>query len=172
MLQDVISNMTKKICEFEFILIPFKVRPTKDPRQNIHEEYDKKNEKELLPYGEGSFCKFSIDPKYNRPGIYIWDSNNKPKYVGETSGPLSERVYGYGHISPANCWKPKGQATNVKINYKICREIEEGNEIKLYFCEQNTSEEKRREIEREIMAELDPLWNNKDVELTRHVDSD
>jgi len=37
--------MTKKICGFEFILIPFKVEPTKDPRQNIHENYNKKNEK-------------------------------------------------------------------------------------------------------------------------------
>ena len=49
---------------------------------------------------------------------------------------------------------------------------EKGNEIKLYFCEQNTSEEKRIEGERKIIAELDPLWNNKDVERTRHVDSD
>ena len=59
--------MTKKICGFEFILIPFKVEPTKDPRQNIHENYNKKNEKKLLKYGEGPFCKFRIEVKYDPP---------------------------------------------------------------------------------------------------------
>ena len=58
------------------------------------------------------------------------------------------------------------------LTYYDFGKIEKGNEIKLYFCEQNTSEEKRIEGERKIIAELDPLWNNKDVERTRHVDSD
>ncbi len=163
--------MTKKICGFEFILIPFKVEPTKDPRQNIHENYNKKNEKKLLKYGEGPFCKFRIEGKYDKPGIYIFYSNNKIRYVGQTERSLEKRIYDYGQISPANCWDG-GQGTDIKINYKICEEIKKGNEIKLYFCEQNTSEEKRIEGERKIIAELDPLWNNKDVERTRHVDSD
>ena len=139
-------------------------------RQNIHEKYNKKNEKKLLKYGEGPFCKFAIEARYDKPGIYIFYSNNKIMYVGQTERQLVERIYDYGHISPANCWE-RGQSTNIKINYKICEEIEKGNKIELKFCEQNTSKEKRIEIEREIMAELDPLWNIKDLELTTHVDS-
>ena len=149
---------TKDVFGLVFNFVTFKVAPTKDLRKNVHEKYEKKTEKKLIPFGDGPFCEFKISTDYNKSGLYLYYSNGVLKYVGITVRPLYSRINEYGRISPINCWTG-GRHTNVKINHKIFKEIEKGCNVELFFCEKDLPKTELELIEKRIINEYNPPWN-------------
>lgn len=106
----------------------------------------------LHKYGGGPFCSFTISTKTNKEGVYLITVNDKITYLGECEN-LSRRFNpGYGKISPRNCFLG-GQSTNCRINNKIHEVANE--KVKVYFHETKN----RFEVERELIMQLDPIWN-------------
>ncbi len=135
--------------------------------------------KALNRYGNGPFCKFRINMDITAPGVYAILENEKVKYIGQTMN-LTNRFNGsggYGSISDANRYKPKGQATNCRINNKILMSCLMNNCITLWFfpiaefeikAKQTTLEEekelnkkglKRKKIEDTLISAICPVWN-------------
>ena len=142
---------------FEFVT---KIIPELDQDGNIkkyfpQKRYAKRNEKELHKYGEGQFCKFKIPNDYkDKEGVYILTIDNEAMYVGECVD-LSKRFnYGYGNISPRNCYKG-GQQTNCRINKIIYLETSNNKSVYLFFKETDD----RNNLERKLIKKINPNWN-------------
>jgi hypothetical protein len=115
-------------------------------------KFDNLNNLPLHKYGGGQFCSFTISTKTNKEGVYLITVNDEITYLGECEN-LSRRFNsGYGNISPRNCFLG-GQSTNCRINNKIHEAANE--KIKVYFHETNN----RFEVERELIMQLNPIWN-------------
>ena len=149
------SNNLKE--KFEFIC---KIEPHTNSKGEIkkiypHRDYDDKENKELLEVGTGPFCKFKI-PKDNdkRSGVYYLLVNEEIKYIGECKNLLNRFNWGYGNISPRNCYKG-GQITNCRINSFILNSYIEGEEIYLFFYETDN----RFRVERKLINYYQPKWN-------------
>lgn len=97
------------------------------------ENYNNIKNLPLSKYGEGTFCKFSINAK-EVPGVYIWVVDNDIIYIGETVNLRSRFNQGYGVIYPRNCYLG-GQPTNCKMNKVALEYSNAGKEVKLYFYE-------------------------------------
>jgi len=117
--------------------------------------YHNKKGLELHNYGNGSFCKFKIPNDYQKAGVYIIVVDGLPKYVGESENLSTRFNAGYGNISPRNCYTPRGQQTNCRINRLILESIKKGNKIKLLFQETNN----RVRLEEQLIQEINPEWN-------------
>lgn len=108
----------------------------------------------LNSYGHGPFCKFRITRNINKSGVYAIVINDEIKYIGECLD-LSRRFnYGYGNISPRNCFVG-GQETNCRINSKILNEANIGNQTSIWFFESN----ERKHIEDVLLSSNNPDWN-------------
>jgi len=119
------------------------------------ERYDNKNNLKLNKYGNGPFCKFTIDKKFlNKTGVYALTVGNEIKYVGECDDFFNRYSMGYGNISPRNCFDG-GQPTNCRINSHILSSIKENKSVKLYFLETKN----RFKIEYELIQSQHPPWN-------------
>jgi hypothetical protein len=118
------------------------------------ERYDNKKNLKLNNYGKGPFCKFSIDKKYSKTGVYVILVNDLIEYVGECDNLFKRFGMGYGNISPRNCFEG-GQLTNCRINSKISSLLNSNHEIHLYFFETN----QRFKIEHELIIRNNPSWN-------------
>ena len=118
--------------------------------------YDNKAGLPLLQNGDGAFCQFGIAADHV-PGVYLWVSDGRIIYIGETAD-LAERFNnGYGHIAPRNCFI-RGQSTNCKMNKVVLAYYESGKTIRLYFCQ--TAEHKR--VELELLNKINTPYNVKD----------
>ena len=83
-----------------------------------------KNEK-ILPlnkYGAGPFCKFRIPKNNNLSGVYAITVDEYIVYIGECEGLSNRFNWGYGHISPKNCYTNlKRQPHKLILNLKSAR---------------------------------------------------
>ena len=137
-----------------------KISPESDNSNKIieffpQERYDNKNNLKLNRYGNGPFCKFSIDKKFqNKTGVYILTVDDQVKYVGECDDLYNRYDMGYGNISPRNCFDG-GQPTNCRINSNILSAIKSNNSVNLYFLETPN----RFKIEHELIQSQLPPWN-------------
>lgn len=110
----------------------------------------------LSIYGDGSFCKFSINYS-NAPGVYLWVVEKEIIYIGETSNLNRRFNQGYGTICSRNCFVG-GQNTNCKMNKVVLSFYENGKKIELYFHE--TYDYKK--IELELLRNIKTSFNVKD----------
>ena len=110
----------------------------------------------LHKHGDGSFCKFGISVPRGLVGVYALLVDGKVRYIGECEDLRKRFSYGYGNISPRNCYKG-GQGTNLKINRQVLEVTKAAGRVDLYFYE--TSE--RKKIERQLLNSYSPPWNDK-----------
>ena len=107
----------------------------------------------LHRYGEGEFCRFRMSGLPEAEGVYCLFSDGNLRYVGETID-LRQRWYGYGHISPRNCYDG-GRQTNCRVNKLILHEVRKGVTLTLWFL----CTTRRKEVEAELRQRLQPPWN-------------
>jgi hypothetical protein len=111
--------------------------------------------RDLLPGGEGPFCKFSVSNKWlGRPGVYVVIVDGALVYVGECECLVRRVNQGYGRIAPRNCFVG-GQSTNVRINRLIREAVLQAQTVELAFCCTDT----RKRIESRMINILTPRWN-------------
>ena len=115
--------------------------------------YSKKGTVALNKYGTGPFCRFRVSGLPNSSGVYIYVIDDEPIYVGRAQD-LNARFYGYGLISPKNCYIG-GQETNCRINTLVYEACVEGRTIDIYVHE--TPEYVT--LEAQMIAALRPRWN-------------
>lgn len=115
------------------------IEPRKDIDGEIKEYfpqnlYDGKETSKLNPYGDGTFCKFSISTFdwTGVAGVYAFFSDDVLIYIGQAYDFAQRINQGYGNISPRNCYVG-GQETNCRINQSILQELKSGHHVALYF---------------------------------------
>lgn len=116
-------------------------------------EYENPQGLRLLPDGEGTFCRFSIDGPA-APGVYLWVLDGEILYIGETTDLWRRFNEGYGHISPRTCYAG-GQNTNCRMNQVVLAYARAGRAISLYFYQ--TSDHKR--VELELLQHVETQYN-------------
>lgn len=154
------DNKMKKLLEYDFKFIQ-KIEPVINKDGNIKEfqpQNKYKNDKnlELNKHGEGSFCKFSIDPIWSGvSGVYVFFINHELVYVGQCIDFAKRFNQGYGYISARKCFSG-GQSTNCKINKLVLNSTKENKEVELYFLITNNYDK----IERDIINQYNPPYND------------
>ena len=125
-------------------------------------DYPKRHCTPLNKYGEGPFCRFSLnDPSYSRAhGVYALFDDDNLLYIGKTVNLLQRYNNGYGNIQPVNCYVG-GQSTNCKINAMILQKYQSKKHVYLFFCETNDYDA----IEQELITALHPPYNAQHAEL-------
>jgi hypothetical protein len=119
------------------------------------DRYENRGHLRLSKYGSGPFCKFTIPNAYQTKGVYALIVNEQARYVGECEN-LSKRFNaGYGNISPRNCFHPKGQPTNCRINNEIYKTTSAGDHVSLWFFQTANYET----VEFALRAALNLVWN-------------
>jgi hypothetical protein len=88
--------------------------------------------------------------------VYVIAVDGKAMYVGETENLTTRYNYGYGLISPRNCFKG-GQSTNCRINAFILTESSQGRVVELWF----TPSTDRKGLESSLIRDVRPPWNRK-----------
>ena len=158
----------KVLEEYEFRFV-CPIEPKKNSEGKCIENYpssryDNKAGLKLHDHRE-PFCDFSIDKKFTEnTGVYIFLVNREIKYAGQcqyrvnTDHALRQRIRDYGNISPRNCYDPKGQSTNCRINKIIMDCTNKGEVVELYFLELEDRKE-INDIERHIIQKCKPPWN-------------
>ena len=118
--------------------------------------YAKAAQKRLNRHGAGPFCRFDVSGLPDASGIYAVTLNRRPVYVGIGKS-LKQRwgPQGYGRISPRNCYVG-GQSTNCKVNHAILQGVQHKQAVDLWIHEM----EEPRTLERQLIRELDPPWND------------
>ena len=128
------------------------------PRTDMPQKrYANAAQKRLNRHGAGPFCRFDVNDLPDTSGIYAVTLNGKLAYVGIAVKSLKQRwgSQGYGRISPRNCYVG-GQSTNCKINHAILRAVRQKQIVDLWIHEM----EWPRTLERHLIRELDPPWND------------
>ncbi len=142
---------------FEFVE---NISPVVDDDGNIkvyypQDQYYKKNITPLNKYGEGAFCKFSIDPKWSgKAGVYAIFFNDQLSYIGQCVDFAIRFNTGYGNIAPINCYVG-GQSTNCKINKLVLNAVEEQKTVALYFYATRDYDA----VERKLITHYQPVHN-------------
>lgn len=110
----------------------------------------------LNAWGEGPFCKFSLQELSAEAGVYVLAVDGGIRYVGRTEN-LRQRwgPSGYGSISPRNAFVG-GQSTNCKVNHLILDAALSEARVTLYF--RPTAD--HTEIEAALIRNLEPPWNS------------
>lgn len=151
--------MLKKLLDYDFEFVQ-NINPILDNDGNIkvfypQERYNKRDELELNEYGSGSFCKFSIHPKwFGVSGVYSIFINDKLVYIGKTLNLGKRFNAGYGTISPRNCFVG-GQTSNCKINNLILNSVAASKIVTIYFHYTNNY----NEIEKILISHYNPKFN-------------
>ena len=154
------STKTMTVFGYKFSFLQT-IKPLCDDNNNIikfypQEKYDNKNNFPLSKYGNGAFCRFSIEAPQTS-GVYLWVVDNAIIYIGETEN-LSQRFnIGYGNISPRNCYVG-GQSTNCKMNKIVLELYEQGKIIDLYFYETKDY----KSVELDLLRNMKTPYNVKD----------
>lgn len=110
----------------------------------------------LHKHGEGPFCKFGISVPLGLVGVYALLVDGQVRYIGESEDLRKRFSYGYGNISPRNCYKG-GQGTNLKINRRVLEVAKAAGRVDLYFYGTNA----RKQVERQLLDIYSPAWNDK-----------
>ena len=155
-----VTNATPKILgHYSFEFVGF-LEPDCDANGGVlrllpQPNYAKASTFGLHRYGDGPFCRFRWNAT-SRAGVYAFLVGHDARYVGECINLASRFNSGYGQISPKNCYKG-GQQTNCRVNNLVLGACERGEHIGVWFhaCEQ------RKEIEKELIGELQPRWNRR-----------
>ena len=110
----------------------------------------------LNRHGSGPFCRFAVAGLPAAPGVYAVTVAQKLVYVGIATD-LKRRwgSSGYAQIQPKNCFRG-GQSTNCKMNHAILLAARDGLAIRLWIHRT----ENPRPIEKRLIAELSPPWND------------
>jgi len=109
----------------------------------------------LNPYGDETYSKFSIKVHLHEIGLYVYARGSEIVYIGKTTDSIGKRInYGYGNISPKNCYLD-GQATNCHLNSLITKCW---NEVSFYFHSENNPSE-INQLERRLINRFQPKWN-------------
>jgi len=113
----------------------------------------------LNPHGDGPFCRFQLPALSASSGVYAIVIGEDVVYIGECQN-LSERYgpRGYGVIHPRNCFVG-GQSTNCKVNSRVLSAIKDGFTPTLCFVPE--TEAHRKDVERDLVAKLQPQWNGR-----------
>lgn len=118
------------------------------------ERYEKAGTSRLHNYGHGTFCKFRISVPEGLVGVYAMVVDGVVSYIGECTDLRNRFNYGYGNISPKNCYVG-GQATNCHLNQRILNVTKDGGRVDLYF--HPTAQ--RKMVEKQLIARYSPPWN-------------
>ncbi len=150
----------KKLLSYEFHFVQ-NITPVIDRNGNVQEfhpqdKYNKKDQYKLHKYGDGAFCRFSIDPlKWSGvSGIYAYFIDDRLVYIGQALDLAKRFNQGYGYIAPRACYDG-GQPTNCKMNKIVLNAINDKKTIELYFC--ITGDFHR--IERDLIGHFNPIYN-------------
>lgn len=110
----------------------------------------------LNRHGYGPFCRFSVVGLPAAPGVYALTVAQQLAYIGIATKSLRERwgPRGYAEIQPRNCFRG-GQSTNCKVNHAILWAAQRRLAINLWMYETAIP----RPIEKRLIAELAPPWN-------------
>ena len=143
-----------RVCEIKAKSENGKIK--EDAPQNRYKNYKKLK---LHKYGNGKFCSLFPVKVGHDEGTYILTINGIPYYVGECVDLYKRFNWGYGKISPRNCYEG-GQQTNCRINKEILEALKNGKRILLYFYKNQN----RESIETEVISQLGTrrYWNKKD----------
>ncbi|MBB5515564.1 hypothetical protein FHS89_001576 [Rubricella aquisinus] len=119
----------------------------------------KLQDRPLLPYGDGPFCRFGLISSKERAGIYIIAEDNVPVFVGRTKRTLRAILGngGIGNISPASCYKG-GNQTYVRVNAMITKAVQERAKIEVYF-KAEALPDRAYDIRQRIISVMSPKWN-------------
>lgn len=85
--------------------------------------------------GEDFYVSFVVDNITTQKGLYIWEINGKPEYIGIASGPkgLLNRInQEYGNITPYKCTLD-GQSQTCRSNVSLKKSYE-NSDISLYIA--------------------------------------
>lgn len=107
----------------------------------------------LHKYGEGEFCRFRVGGLPAAEGVYCVFADEDLRYVGEAVD-LRKRWYGYGHISPKNCYEG-GRETNCRVNKLILQRARQEVIMTLWFLLTT----RRKAVEAELRQRFRPPWN-------------
>lgn len=111
----------------------------------------------LNPYGDRSFCTFSVDldNTLDNTGMYAFVKGNQIVYIGRCRDSFRKRFkYGYGKINPKNCYLD-GQSTNCRINSLINQE----RGVVSIYLNNNSDREYIEVAEKELIRIYSPAWN-------------
>lgn len=160
------QKMIIDLYAFQFIAqIQLRLEDNEQPMEFVpHLRYRNVKNLSLYKYGAGPFCKVIKPTTLTSRGIYLITVDKRIRYVGECIN-LSKRFGSgqYANISPRNCFKPKGQTTNCKVNHLILNEKKGGHLIELWFNETpNLDKYDRKNFEETIISIVDPKpdWND------------
>lgn len=149
----------KKLINYNFEYVQ-DIMPVLDDNGNMLEyqpqnNYKNKDTVSLNKYGSGTFCKFSIHPKWSGiAGVYAFFSDDILVYIGQAADFAQRFNMGYGNISPKNCFVG-GQSTNCKINKMVLNTIKSGKTISVYFHKTHDY----NQIESELIKYYRPQFN-------------
>ncbi len=126
-------------------------------------QYDKRDSFRLNRHGSGTFCRFSIHPKWSGvSGVYAFFIDDKLAYIGQASDFAKRFNVGYGNISPKNCYIG-GQSTNCKINKLVLNSVKAGRRVSVYFHITNAY----NQVESELIKYYKPPYNDSLAEPVR-----
>lgn len=166
----IIENDILKVDQYEFYKVDLNIR--KNDEQSIaidkHQWENKKYEdkklvdslQSLINNGdkkektEIEFCKFSIDKKHNKSGVYIWIIGDEIIYIGKAKNLAKRFNQGYGRISPRNCYAG-GQSTNCKMNHMVYEMCKQGKKIDICFM----PTDKYDKIEKYLLEKIETKYN-------------
>lgn len=149
----------KNLMSYKFVFVQ-NIKPCKNSNSTIKEfypqsKYKNKNNEQLNKYGYGAFCKFSVNDKYKgKCGVYAYYIDDKLVYIGKCKDFALRFNYGYGNISPKNCYIG-GQSTNCKINKIVLESLKDKKDVSIYFY--NT--DRYDEIEKNLIKYYKPRYN-------------
>ncbi len=149
----------KKLLGYDFEYVQ-DIKPVVDRYGRILEyspqgQYDKRDSFALNRHGSGTFCRFSINPKWSGvSGVYTFFIDDKLVYIGQASDFAKRFNMGYGNISPKNCYVG-GQSTNCKINKLVLNSVKAGQRVSVYFHITNGY----NQVESELIKHYKPQYN-------------
>lgn len=151
----------KNLLSYDFQLVQ-EIEPVRDRYGKVQEFYPLKGNLDyessaIHKYGNGPFCRFSIDPsKWNGvSGVYAFFIDGELVYIGQALNLAQRFNQGYGYISTRSCLIG-GHSTNCKINQVVLETVRDNKNVELYFC---TTGDFHR-IERELIGHFNPMFNS------------
>lgn len=151
----------KKLLSYEFEFVE-NLRPVVNKDGTIKEFYPQKGYIEKHPdavlnkYGDGAFCRFSIDPKwYGVSGVYAYYIDDNLIYIGQCLDFAKRFNMGYGNITSHCCVQKGGQSTNCKMNKVVLEAFKNPKTVAVYFCRTPSYDA----VEAELIQYYNPKYN-------------
>ena len=151
----------KQLLSYEFQFVQH-IQPVLDRKGEIELFYPQAKFKnssglELHKYGDGAFCRFSIDPNKwaGVSGVYAYFIDDTLVYIGQALDLLQRFNRGYSYIAPRSCFVG-GESTNCKMNKVVLEAASNHKTVSLYFY--ITGDFHR--VERELIEYFNPVYNS------------